>query len=82
MTTTKTQVKNSLFRLLLAAMTFGGLILGIILLLVIGLTTPDSYKFLKAGYWTMAGVFLLVAIYHGRKFQLRYKAFKTLIVLD
>ncbi len=82
MTTTKSQVKNALFRLLLAAMTTGGLLFGILLLLVIGLATPDTYQFLKAGYWSMAGVFFLVAIYYGRKFQLSYKSFKTLIVLD
>jgi len=82
MVTTKEQVKNSLFRLLLAAAVIGGLLFGILLTVVMGFAIPDAYKFLKASYYGMAGIFLFVSIYYIRKFMIRYKAFKTLIVLD
>lgn len=80
--TTKADVKNSLYRLLISAMCVGGLLFGIIYSCTIGLATPDEYQFLKGGYYITAGVFFLICIYCMRKFHLRYKAFKILIVLD
>jgi len=68
--------------LLISAMCVGGLIFGVIYSCTLGLATPYTYSSLRLGYFVMAGVFLLIGIYNIKKFSLRYKAFKILIVLD